>query len=195
LNASANSWGPRNQEAYLRRYGLFEAQIVVLLLNTDDLFATAPTSLPVGRDRNYPAYRPPLALIEIFSRFFGTPQPIQEMAEVRKEKGDRVGLNLAAIAKIQDMAKQANAQFLLAMSPLLREVEASPREYEQKARQRLQQFTGEQHIPYVDFLAKFKQFERPETLYRDHIHLTPQGNQFVSETLSHSILGMGNGEF
>jgi hypothetical protein len=52
LNASANSWGPRNELAYLQRLGSFESQLVVLVINTDDLFATAPTSLPVGRDRN-----------------------------------------------------------------------------------------------------------------------------------------------
>lgn len=67
LNASANSWGPRNQLAYLRKFGLFNAKILVLVLNTDDLFAIAPHSLVVGRDRNYPTQNPPLALVELLS--------------------------------------------------------------------------------------------------------------------------------
>ena len=54
LNVSANSWGPRNQLAYLDRYGMFGACLVVLLLNTDDLFGTQPTSLQVGRDSQLP---------------------------------------------------------------------------------------------------------------------------------------------
>ncbi|NJR53131.1 MAG: hypothetical protein HC780_29840 [Leptolyngbyaceae cyanobacterium CSU_1_3] len=49
LNASANSWSPRNELAYLKRFGLFASQMVVLVINTDDLFATAPTPLPVGQ--------------------------------------------------------------------------------------------------------------------------------------------------
>lgn len=52
LNTSANSWRPRNELAYLQRFGNFQAQVIVLLINTDELFATAPYSLPVGRDRN-----------------------------------------------------------------------------------------------------------------------------------------------
>lgn len=46
LNASANSWGPRTELAYLQHFGDFHSQVVVLLINTtDDLFATAPNSL------------------------------------------------------------------------------------------------------------------------------------------------------
>ena len=55
LNASANSWGPRNELAYLQRFGSFGSKAIVLLINTDDLFSTTPTSLQVGRDRNYPS--------------------------------------------------------------------------------------------------------------------------------------------
>ncbi|BCL39321.1 hypothetical protein NSMS1_57680 [Nostoc sp. MS1] len=94
LNASANSWGPRNQLAYLQRFGNFQSQVVVLVINTDDLFATAPTSLPVGRDRNYPDKKPPLALIEVWQRYIQKSQPDPELAAVQKEAGDRVGINL-----------------------------------------------------------------------------------------------------
>ncbi|NES80998.1 MAG: SGNH/GDSL hydrolase family protein [Moorea sp. SIO2B7] len=188
FNASANSWGPRNQLAYLRRFGLFEAQVVVLLLNTDDLFATAPTSLPVGRDRNYPARKPPLALTEIFTRVFVRPKPIPGMAQVNGEGGDRVAFNLEAIREIKAIATQANAQFILAMTPLLREIgEPGPRDYEHTARKRLQELTNTEQIPYIDFLPLFNGFEQPEALYRDHIHLSPQGNQLISDTMSQSL--------
>ena len=106
LNASANSWGPRNELAYLERFGLLEAQTVILIINTDDLFATAPTSIPVGRDRNYPISKPPLAAIELWEQAFAKPIPIPEMEQVRAEKGDRGGFNLAAIKQIKAIATQ-----------------------------------------------------------------------------------------
>lgn len=187
LNASANSWGPRNQVAYLRRFGTFESQAIVLLLNTDDLFATAPTSLPVGRDRNYPNRQPLLALTEVFERFF-PPQAILEMAALNAEKGDRVGFNLAAIAEIKQRAAAAQAQLFLALTPLLREVESpTPREYEQKARLRLQHFAEDEQIPYLDFLPRFQHWHSPASLYRDHIHLSPQGNQLVSSAIAQAL--------
>jgi hypothetical protein len=189
LNASANSWGPRNELAYLEKFSNFNSQAIVLLLNTDDLFATATTSLPVGRDRNYPDKKPPLALVEIFQRYVLKPTPIPEIEAVHNEGGDRVGLNLDAISKIQTLARQANSQFLLAMTPLLREIgQPGPRDYEIKARQRLSEFCQAQEITYIDFLPIFNSNPDPKALYHDHIHLNLQGNQLVSEAISRTLL-------
>ncbi|MCW5316669.1 SGNH/GDSL hydrolase family protein [Nostoc sp. KVJ3] len=189
LNASANSWGPRNELAYLEKFGNFNAQAVVLLINTDDLFATPPTSLPVGRDRNYPDSKPPLALIEVWQRYIVKQKPIPEMQAVQNEVGDRVGINLEAISKIQALTHQSNSQFLLVMTPLLREIgEPGPRDYEIKARQRLNDFTRAKQINYIDFLPIFNSTTNPQALYQDHIHLNLQGNKFVSEVMERSLL-------
>lgn len=193
LNASANSWGPRNELAYLQRFGTFNAQAVVLLINTDDLFATAPTSIPVGRERNYPARRPPLALVEVFSRYVLPDKPVPELKAVQDEPGDRVGFNLEAIKEMQAITRQTNSQFLLVMTPLLREIgEPGSRDYEHQARQRLTDFTQTHQINYIDFLPLLNSAEQPATLYRDHIHLSPQGNHFVSEIVSHYLEQSGD---
>ena len=189
LNASANSWCPRNEVAYLRRFGTFQAQIVVLLINTDDLFGTAPTSVPVGRDRYYPARKPPLALVEAFSRYFLPYSPPAEMAVVNAEGGDRVGCNLEAIGQIQTIVTQSGSKLLLAMTPLIREI-GTPgcRNYELEARERLTEFTQNQQITYIDFLPIFSATQQPQSLYRDHIHLSPQGNQIVSQVISNWLV-------
>ena len=99
--------------------------------------------------------------------------------------GDRVGLNLAAIAEIRAIAAAESAEFILAMTPLLREIgEPGPRDYELKARRRLSLFTETEQIPYIDFLPIFQAVQQPEGLYRDHIHLSPTGNRLCGETLS-----------
>ena len=188
LNASANSWGPRNQLAYLQRFGTFESQVLILLLNTDDLFAIAPTSLPVGRDRNYPDKKPSLALTEVYKRYLISPQPVPGMAELQKEGGDRVGFNLDAITKIKNISDEKDARLILAMTPLLRELgEPGPKDYEVEARSRLKEFTQSENIEYIDFLPLFNQSESPNSLYRDHIHLSVLGNQLVSEVISQTI--------
>ncbi|MEM9772801.1 MAG: SGNH/GDSL hydrolase family protein, partial [Cyanobacteria bacterium P01_D01_bin.73] len=48
LNVSANSWGPRNELGYIEQFGVFDAQALVLVINTDDFFSKPPTSIPVG---------------------------------------------------------------------------------------------------------------------------------------------------
>lgn len=189
LNASANSWGPRNELAYLRKFGTFQAQAVVLLINTDDLFATAPSEVQVGRDRNYPAKKPPLALVEVFTRYFLPAPNVPELAAVNAEAGDRVGRNLAAIEEIYAIAQSAKSHFLLAMTPLLREIgNPGPRDYELKERGRLTAFTTSKQITYLDFLPLFNSTEQPESLYRDHIHLSHQGNYKVSVAINRALV-------
>lgn len=188
LNASANSWGPRNEWAYLQRFGSFESQIVVLLINTDDLFAVAPTSIPVGRDRNYPNQKPASAISEAFNRYVVKAKPIPELAAWQKEGGDRVGINLEAIRQIQIFVTQNHGQLLLAMTPLLREI-SSPgsRDYEIKARQRLEEFTEKEEIPFIDFLPQFNEINNAKAIYHDHIHFNLKGNQEIAKRLTQEI--------
>ena len=189
LNASANSWGPRNELAYLQRFGGFGSKAIVLLINTDDLFSTTPTSLQVGRDRNYPSEKPLLALAEILNRYILKQKPIPGLKEIQNESGDRVGSNLKAIRKIQQFTRANNALFLLAMTPLKREIgEPGPRDYEIKERQRLQEFTQAQGIIYIDFLPIFNSSQDPKALYHDHIHFNLQGNQLISQVIEQKLL-------
>ncbi|WRH67931.1 MAG: SGNH/GDSL hydrolase family protein [Planktothrix sp. GU0601_MAG3] len=186
LNVSANSWGPPNQLAYLQRFGLFGSEVIVLLINTDDLFSQPPNPGVVGRDRNYPNTSPRLALVEVFNRRLKPSEPIPTPQQ--PQPTDPVGYNLEKLQGIEAIARQNNANFILAMTPLLREVgEPGPRDYEIKARQRLTEFTQAQNWVYIDFLPIFKATSQPATLYRDHIHLSPSGNQLVSEKISQRL--------
>ncbi|MEA5569788.1 SGNH/GDSL hydrolase family protein [Calothrix sp. UHCC 0171] len=190
LNASANSWGPRNELAYLQRFGTFSAQALVLLINTDDLFATKPTSLPVGRDKNYADKKPflNLGLIEVYQRYIEKQKPIPELEKMQTETGDRVGVNLEAIRNIQAYANQHKAKFLLAMTPLKRELGKNSRDYEITARRRLREFTEAQGITYIDFLPLFEASQNPKDLYHDHIHMNLQGNKFVNAIITENLL-------
>jgi lysophospholipase L1-like esterase len=187
LNASANSWSPRNELAYLQRFGSFQAQVVVLVINTDDLFGAAPTSHVVGRDRNYPDRKPLLAVGEVWQRYLMKAQPLPEGADQLAEK-DRVGANLAAIQQIQSLAQHNNAKFILCITPLLRELGSpGPRDYERDAHQRLQAMTQSKNIILVDFLPIFNTLPNPQTLYHDHIHFNLSGNQQITKQIMAQI--------
>jgi GDSL-like Lipase/Acylhydrolase family len=184
LNAAANSWSPRSELEYLRRYGTFDADMIILVINTDDLFAAAPTSLVVGRQSNYPDRKPLGAIGELITRYrLSKLPPLPELQAVYNEGGDRVGLALEAIQAIHQLAQNNNAQCLLIMTPLLREVEGKPRDYELVARDRLLQLTETKNIPYIDLLDHFKTIGNAKQLYQDHIHLNAAGNIEVSKVL------------
>lgn len=186
LNASANSWGPRNELAYLNRYGTFGSTVLVLLLNTDDLFGTRPTPLQVGRDRSYPNRKPPLAVIEVLEKFLKKNQTIPGLQEIRDEGGDRVGQNLEAIDGIYQKITADGGQFVLVLSPLKREL-PGPKDYELVARQRLSDWAAAAEVPYLDLLTTYQGHAQPEGLYRDHIHLSKEGNELVGSAIAKTV--------
>ncbi|MFQ3618699.1 MAG: SGNH/GDSL hydrolase family protein [Cyanobacteriota bacterium] len=185
LNAAAPSWGPQNQWGYLQQFGTFEAQVVVLLLNTDDLFAPPPTDWPVGRDRQYPRYRPPLALWEALSLLMSRPA---QRPTTRPPSGDPVADNLLTIEQMRQFV-MPQAQFLVALSPLRRELkQPGPRDYERVARQRLRELLQRGGVPFLDLLPRWNALRNPEALYRDGIHPSPAGNAQISQAIAEFIL-------
>lgn len=194
LNASANGWSPRNLLAYVQKFGFFQSDILVLLLNTDDLFGTAPTSIPVGSDdvqgdRYYPRRKPALAIAEAAVRLFVPYTPPPVMAQVNAEEGDRVGFNLTALEAIYQITQTEKSQLIISLTPLWHEVSAQPKDYEILARERLGKFIQDRSIPYLDFLPIFQNHPAPKTLYRDQIHLTSLGNNLVSTEISKLLVG------
>lgn len=192
LNASANSWGPRNQLAYLKRFGTFDSQVILLVINTDDLFATKPTSLRVGKDISYPDKQPILAIEEILERVFYRNPNIPGLGEIMGERGDRVGFNLEAIDKMKAIATENESQFMMVLTPLKREMNPEPRDYEKVARKRLQEWVDTNNVAFIDFLPIFSKQENIDDLYRDHIHLSSLGDQLVSQHISQLIINSTN---
>jgi hypothetical protein len=185
LNASANSWGPRNELAYLQRFGHFGAEAIVLIINTDDLFAAAPTSLPVGQDRAYPSRSPRLALLELAQRLLPN-RPNPAIVAARQPEENCVELNRGAIGLIQAYAQDQGVPLILAMTPLKREVTDGPRDYEVYERRALSQWSQQRGLPYLDLLPMFKSLSQSPSnpsLYQDHIHLSAAGNRLVIDQL------------
>ena len=191
LNVSAGSWGPRNQLAYLHQFGCFQSQALILVLNTDDFFGQLPTPEVVGRNPNYPDRYPPSALVELFQQVWrripgkaklGLQPPTQLTPPLEK---NIVEINLKTIALIAEFSRQQKAQFFLVLSPLKRELtlQGGSRDYEQTARNKLLSWTVEADVPYLDLLPLFNLQPDPIALYDDHIHLSQQGNQLVSQAI------------
>jgi hypothetical protein len=68
-NASAKSWGPPNELAYLKRFGTLDADVVLLELSSHD-YADAPTFQPiVGVSAEYPDKKPLFALTDLFGSY------------------------------------------------------------------------------------------------------------------------------
>ena len=186
LNASANSWGPRNELAYLNRFGLFNADVLVLIINTDDLFASKPTSLAVGTS-SYPDRPPALALVELYQLFIAPSPAIPELEQIPVAE-ERLKQNIAAVAEIKAIAQASDTKFVLVLTPLLREFESGSTENELAAREALQELVTAENITYIDLLQTWVDFPQPEFLYRDRIHPSPQGNTKIIEAIAEQLV-------
>lgn len=68
-NISAGSWGPGNLLAYVDKFGLCDADVVVLVLNSMDVGDNPSSRSPVGVDPTFPDATPPLAFAEALERY------------------------------------------------------------------------------------------------------------------------------
>ena len=68
LNASAGSWGIGNQLGYIRKFGTFESDAVILQIGTHDLLQPPSSSAGVGNDPLMPNRKPLLAIQEVFAK-------------------------------------------------------------------------------------------------------------------------------
>lgn len=85
-NISAGSWGPPNQLAYLKHFGLFDADIIILVLSSHD-YTDAPTFDPiVGINSDFPEHRPLFALQEAVTRYLPRYLPV-----LKNASGDPMG--------------------------------------------------------------------------------------------------------
>ena len=146
----------------------------------------------MGKDINCPDQQPILAVEEILEKVFSRNPNIPGMDKIMGERGDRVGFNLEAIEKMKAIATENESQFMMVLTPLKREMNPEPRDYEKVARKRLQDWVDTNHVEFIDFLPIFAKQENIDTLYRDHIHLSPLGEQLVSEHISELIINSTN---
>jgi lysophospholipase L1-like esterase len=119
-NASAPSWGPANMLAYAKRFGFFDADIVVIVLNSNDSF-DVPTYEPiVGVRPDYPDHRPWLALQEAISRYvlprlrYGTGKMEEAPSQDAPTKPGDVGESLHAVRELIDLARASGARVIVA---------------------------------------------------------------------------------
>jgi hypothetical protein len=126
-NASAKSWGPPNELAYLEHFGTLQADVVILELSSHD-YADAPTFAPVvGIAAAYPNKKPLLALTDLLETYLlprylhigdtaegvdrtlpdapATPKDIAECREAEREFFRFVRSHNAKVALIQHLSR------------------------------------------------------------------------------------------
>ena len=111
-NISAGGWGPLNEWPYVKKYGLFDADAVVIVLSSHDASSTFQTQPVAGADPSFPEHKPWCATWEGITRYLPRYLPFTGQAasnEGFQEGGDDPEVVKQCMDAEQKMIGSANA--------------------------------------------------------------------------------------
>lgn len=93
LNISAASWGPDNCAAYIKKYGTFNARMIILFVSSHDARDNMTFEKTVGVHESYPDKQYPLAVLEVLDRYL-----VPRLINVLKKNDDAANLRINTAA-------------------------------------------------------------------------------------------------
>lgn len=177
LNVSSKSWGPDNAAAYVRQYGTFGADLIMLVFSSGDAHDNMSFKPVVGLSDNYPDKNVQWAWEKIGS--FG-PEILKVMIHKRDQKAinQELLINEAAefnpgFAYFDSLTKTKCISFGIYLHKTTDEIK---RKKLVKGGNEIIAFCRQHHIPVV-------QANEQPAMYIDNIHLNKKGQRFLAQAL------------
>lgn len=191
LNASAGSWGLGNHLAYLRRFGVFDAQIVVMQIGSHDLLQVKSNSSRVGVDPSMPDHNPWFAINELVFRYLVPKLWHPSSAAGRMPTGPsdlaiRFEENMRSLAQSFAMVREAGAIPIILHTPDRNEVGPDPKTWETKYeswRSRFLELARTNDVPVVNLVSMWRGTNFQGSWFRDGVHMTAEGNRVAASLL------------
>ena len=183
-NIAADSWGPPNVLAYLERFGLFDADVLVIVLNSED-YADAPTFEPL--DDRRPRHRPLLALQETATHWVrrSLRRRRNRTRQAQPLSAEAIEACMGALRELIGLGRAAGASVLLAQHLSQSELENGP----EAGHHEIARLAGEMDLTPIPLGAAFAESLREgRDPYRDRYHLNEQGQRVIARTLRDPIL-------
>jgi len=183
-NISAGGWSPSNEWNYVRRFGLFDADVVVIVESSHDARGDEGFG-PQGVD--FPTRRPVLALSEIWERYLPRYFPMFS----REKPGvpgsgasipdDTVPLDTDDLKQLIGAARGAGAEVVVALHPDAKEFAGEWEEGHALMRQAAEEAGVE---TLIELKPHYQQAgQKGVTIHRDGIHLSPAGHGVLADVL------------
>jgi hypothetical protein len=180
-NISAGSWGPPNELAYMRKYGLFDADVVVLVFNGGDATDAMTFAPVVGVREDYPDHKPVSALWEGIRRYSPLrspppPEPVIPENVARPQCLD-------AIRQMVGIARQRGAKVFIAVHPDRPQVETGKPNQGYADIAAVARELGLEPIEWVDEFTKSSKAGHDPFHVHDDIHPNALGDLLIADKL------------
>ncbi|MEM9347276.1 MAG: hypothetical protein AAGB26_11740 [Planctomycetota bacterium] len=188
-NISTGSWGPANLLAYIEKYGLFDADAVVLVISSQDA-TDVPTFTPrVGVSSSFPDQTPFFALQEAISRYL--PRYLPSGGGHEKDQGKKPSHDeedeFPAISDLEaliKLVKDSQTPFVILLHPTRDEVQMGYG----PAYDAIVDAADRLDIDRLDFAPYLERYiQQGRTVYRDQIHPNASGQEALAEALYASL--------
>lgn len=196
LNTSSGSWGIGNQLGYLRKFGTFDSDVLIVQIGTHDLIQPTSTSEKLGKDPHFPNKRPLTAIGEAWERY-GKRYVVfwvlihwkiyiskyiegEQIPDVLNPTVD-FPKNMNHFRDIVTIARNQNIPIYVLFTPYRLDVLPKPRtpNYYPEFLKVLQ----EENVPVINSHAYFSILPPSvvNTYFRDSVHLTVNGNEAIAD--------------
>lgn len=188
-NISTPSWGPPNQLAYIKRYGFFDADIVVIVMSSHDYIDVPSSKSIVGVDPNFPSHKPVFALEEAIIRY------LPRLVGLRKYDSDpsfslidnqqNITVATSALKEMITLARLSRADVIAVQH--LEKLELQ--EGVHKGYKVISDLLNSLNVPTYQTKGLFKQAViAGNNPYRDNIHPNTLGQKLIAETLIEPLI-------
>lgn len=195
LNGSAGSWGIGNQLGYLRKFGIFQSNAVILQIGTHDLTQPTSTIAPVGHNPNYPDRSPILATQELITRYIlpkfflstasnsssTTPQVLN------KENDKQFQQNMQQVKAMVNLIRAKKIPVFVLFTPNCEDL--IPTAKTPKYKSQFLQLLKKLQVPMFDTHTAWSSLPTTtvQSFFRDEVHLNEAGNQAVVDLISKQL--------
>jgi lysophospholipase L1-like esterase len=194
LNASAGSWGIGNELGYLRKFGIFQSDAVILQIGTHDLTQPTSTSAALRRNSNYPLRPPLLATEELITRyilprlFLSTPSnSTSPTPQVLNTEDEQFQQNMQQLKAMVNLVRAKKIPVFVLFTPNREDLIPTPKTPKYKSQ--FLQVLKELQVPVFDTHTAWSSLPTTtvESFFIDHVHLNEAGNQGVVDLISKQL--------
>jgi hypothetical protein len=183
-NIAAKSWGPPNELAYLRRFGHFDADVVILVLNSHD-YADVPTHVPViDVYPDYPSRKPHFAFLELLHKTVWKPN-YDGIEPARRSAADEAWA-LQAEADIYRLVRNSGAKIWLAQMRERGETDG----HQMPGFFANREVARQASVPIIAIGDRFQEALRSgQDPYLDRIHPNREGCRMMANAMADAVEG------
>ncbi|MBG1271581.1 SGNH/GDSL hydrolase family protein [Nostoc sp. WHI] len=201
LNASAGSWGIGNHLGYLRKFGTFNSDAIIVEIGTNDLAQPTSTSAVVGNDPNFPNHRPLFAVQEAWIRYIW-PRLLQTLqigsapsdfpvTPSSAEPNRQFQENMQNLKTTVQLVRNQKIPIFVLFVPQVSNLVPSntPPKYKLEFIEQLKSL----QVPLIDAEIEWSSLPKKivETFFRDDIHPNEVGNQALADLLFQQLCVAG----